>query len=38
MRVAGPSARAPRSDPVFGIYAGLPLACGMASDGIRLLQ
>jgi hypothetical protein len=29
---------ATRSDPGFGIYAGLPPACGMASDEIRLLQ
>jgi hypothetical protein len=27
-----------RSDPGFGIYAGLPVACRMASGEIRLLQ
>jgi hypothetical protein len=30
--------RASRSDPDFEIYAGLPLACRMASDEIRPLQ
>jgi hypothetical protein len=30
--------RASRSDPGFEIYAGLPLACRMASDEIRPLQ
>jgi hypothetical protein len=34
----GADVRASRSDPGFEIYAGLPLACRMASDGIRLPQ
>ena len=34
----GADVRASRSDPGFEIYAGLPLACRMASDEIRLLQ
>jgi hypothetical protein len=38
-RVAGAvGERVSRSDPGFGIYAGLPPACRMASDGIRLRQ
>ena len=34
----GADGRASSSDAGFGIYAGLPLACRMASDEIRLLQ
>ena len=38
-RVAGTAGeRVSRSDPGFGIYAGLPLARRLASDGIRLLR
>ncbi len=34
----GADVRASSSDAGFGIYVGLPLACRMASDEIRLLQ
>jgi hypothetical protein len=34
----GADSGASRSDAGFGIHAGLPLACRMASDEIRLLQ
>jgi len=34
----GADVRASRLDPGFEIYAGLPLACRMASDECRLLQ
>ena len=38
-RVAGAVAKGcPGQIPVSGIYAGLPVACRMASDEIRLLQ
>jgi hypothetical protein len=34
----GAGVRSSRSDPGFEIYAGLPLACRMASGEIQLLQ